>query len=1259
MASSASRSFLVALFLALIGLAAAASPGLRGPESANAQLIEQFTTQLPAKLHVGDFSHGDQDNPLDGQAADANPAAGGTVGYCVFLDISGLAPLGPNNGFTVSNGSVQDSDFFSAGTPSSVDDIYCVTVFAGSTVDPDTGFGKMVVTWNYTDGTLNHTLDLEIELFAVKLIGKRGAVGGAAEVCTMNWDPDILTGSVSNDGTLPDAVDDVTLGDPTPSNPAHPDWIIDDTGATWSGGPGTITKLGQFRKAPDGREWCMTFATDKAVDDLKVSLLFDAVYNRATNSDDQPHAPFTLVNVVESPPELRHVTPSGQLAASQDSNENVIGSRHYVCIVPSDADDLVEVDDINFSGNGPTTTDLQIFHDGDANYPNFPGVVDGTICLGWISTAPGEQFLDLHMTVVGGLNPGVYFVDWDSDNDNNDDDDDTDGPSNGALIIQWNVIDKTEISTSNDPDNVDAFLTYTRSTRNLQFNIGDGTFFAGDIDLNELVFGSHTGATGHIDALLDGVLLTARITSQCGYFLVKDVNANPALKTLTGKSVQGRFDVDLGPDALDGLYDGLTITTTNDPACNPTSILRVEVDATYPGPIGSATGLLHSTEWVEFDFNFSPAFKTPRVAWAGTTVTTVFALGGNCDAFLPQTVYFTRSGGQSGTFVPNGQVSVTGPDSAQGKLDPDTCSISAGYHSEEQGEVDIFVAFSANPYAQIAHPIFFLAFEDVTLTSSPELVVSQRGDLTADVRGWFTGNNPSGNPARVTDDGRALPLDRWVLPDDWDRLRGASEFRPSWANSAPMPLLNVTFFMENEGTRNNFQTGVKDGGNGWFLLDLTESSLNVNPFNGKPSVLGSVDKPRIITDLTDNDGVATVDLFGDLNLSYEGCEINEATGNPHCGIDDLVGVTNYYAVAEYPGDVGKYPPAKSNLSETRYFWAGYKEVTVQDTGLPYQKYVVAHLKDRDGFCDALSFNNTLGQRVRFLLDSGTGIAIEAKDIPSGIAVDGRDAWATTFDTQDAFGNAINVELAKTVLFEDECQAWIRVSSSLLKPLNVLAIFDAPPSDVPGDIRITGSVCSGDSVTVTNFDDHLVSLAGFGLRSRGSDITNPEGHLDLIGHLAPGESKTFLGGEPNGWQFEGDTTFNDSAEYARLVWNEIELSYAPCFGTVTNTPASLPLKRDAEGEIWIDTVVEFGAVDQVPLSAGWNLLAHGGDPVNVGEAFHGHEGQVGAVYAWDSATGRWERHLMTAPAYANSFNQFEPGVVYWVEVKEPFTLYLGK
>ncbi len=157
--------------------------------------------------------------------------------------------------------------------------------------------------------------------------------------------------------------------------------------------------------------------------------------------------------------------------------------------------------------------------------------------------------------------------------------------------------------------------------------------------------------------------------------------------TLTGISIQGHFDVGGGNTALvgaklaDGLFDNLTVTITNDPACDMSSVLRVEIDVKYPGPIGSATGLLHSMEWVEYDFTFTPGFKTPRVAWAGTTVTTVFALGGNCDAFDGHAVYFTRAANQNGTFVPSGGVTVNGPDSASGFLD-DECSIAVGYHTE-------------------------------------------------------------------------------------------------------------------------------------------------------------------------------------------------------------------------------------------------------------------------------------------------------------------------------------------------------------------------------------------------------------------------------------------------------------------------------------------------------------------------------------------------------------------------------------------------
>jgi hypothetical protein len=475
-----------------------------------------------------------------------------------------------------------------------------------------------------------------------------------------------------------------------------------------------------------------------------------------------------------------------------------------------------------------------------------------------------------------------------------------------------------------------------------------------------------------------------------------------------------------------------------------------------------------------------------------------------------------------------------------------------------------------------------------------------------------------------------------------------------------MPLLDVTFFMENEGVVNSFKTGVKDGAVGWFLEDLTESSLNVNPFTGAPSKLGSVAKPRIITDESDNDGVATVDLFGDLNLSFEGCDVNLPTGNPHCGIDDLVGSTKYYAIAEYPGERGKYPPAKSNIAETQYFWAGYKEVTVEDTGLPFQKFVVAHLKDRDGFCDALGFNNTLGTPVRFLLDSGTGIEIEVQSPPVYQAVDHRDAIGTTFDTHDHEGNPINIEIARTVLFEDECQAWIRVSSSLLKPLNVQVIFDAPPSEVPAEVRITALQCSTpESVTVTNFDDHPVSLAGFALRSPFPDIVNPEEHLDLIGLLQPGQSKTFPGGVNNGWQFGNALTFDDPGEYARLVWNEFELSRRFCNGTDLQSPVPAPLPKDGEGEIWIDTIVEFGSPAVVPLQRGWNLMTYSGEPVKVGEAFNGHEANIGTIYAWNPDTGGWDRHYMSGPAYVNSFSQFQTGVIYWVQAKEAFTVTFGE
>ena len=67
------------------------------------------------------------------------------------------------------------------------------------------------------------------------------------------------------------------------------------------------------------------------------------------------------------------------------------------------------------------------------------------------------------------------------------------------------------------------------------------------------------------------------------------------------------------------------------------------------------------------------------------------------------------------------------------------------------------------------------------------------------------------------------------------------------------------------------------------------------------------EKPRIISELTDPRALAQVDTFGDLNLSFEGCAVNQKTGNPHCKPGDIAGRTTYFAIADYLTGRGKNP----------------------------------------------------------------------------------------------------------------------------------------------------------------------------------------------------------------------------------------------------------------------------------------------------------------------------------------------------------------
>jgi hypothetical protein len=329
------------------------------------------------------------------------------------------------------------------------------------------------------------------------------------------------------------------------------------------------------------------------------------------------------------------------------------------------------------------------------------------------------------------------------------------------------------------------------------------------------------------------------------------------------------------------------------------------------------------------------------------------------------------------------------------------------------------------------------------------------------------------------------------------------------------------------------------------------------------------------------------------------------------------------------------------------------------------KYVVAHLHDRDGFCDAANFNNTLGVPVRFEIDAGGGVIIDAADRPFTINGTRRFATATTFDTRSLTDQPLNTHIAQPPLnpdSPDECQAWIKVSNSLLIPTNVMVTFPAPPSPIPGDIRITSIQCTGqETITVQNFGTNEVNLGGFGLESIGSDVGNAE-QMDLIGILQPGESKTFFGGPgaaTNNWLGAANEVLVGDDDFISLTWEDYAISTVFCDGErIDNSPlVTFPL--DGEGEIKIDVVIPFGEEIEVPLVAGWNLIPTGEGSVELDTAFGAFQSKVTAVYIWDPVLEEWTHWIAGAPAGVNTITEINGNMFMWVLAKEPFTLTLPR
>ncbi len=1219
-------------------------------------------------------------------------ATAGRNGYCLDVNLDGITPVDPEidnypSGFRVYATDPTDPAnpvkkinapspsagtylippldttsvaTFNTGFGSTSDDIYCVVVRAPA------GYQQLHVEWHYDDGVSSDNVIalpvIPIINVSLKKIGD-GLVGGPAEVCTVGWDREFITGNVSNSfDPSPDPVDDLRA----PDGPDPSDFVI--VGGT-NNGPPVVKYVRQ-----NGPEWCAGIGSSVSETGLGLSLNIDAIYNRvdiglrSRNVDDQPvtiNLPADQsIDIVKSV-ELRHITMDGQISQSQVSDAKVIYAPHYVCLIGSNAgvNDALAASGVHIQPFGPpqfaNVSGLAVFTKSASDNPRLGAVEDDTLCFTYTSTAPGEQIIYVDYTDgVSGLPAQSTF---DTNNDGNGV---SDFPA-GSLTTAWNVIDRTVLSTGSISSGVVTFKTLNVP---LSFNLSDGTFLGG-IGVTEWVLGEHTaGGKQKTDQLLDGVLIVAKVVGNCGYFEVPD---KTKVTTITGISVGGRLELNnFNDDPFSGFHgdtdadpDDLHITTLNAGGCGGNAKATIKVNVYYPNDPNVPAEV---EETVNLEYSFTPAQKVPRVAWAGQYVTLSYAI--SAEDCSNTTIQMLRPKDQPGAFIADNGVALNGPDHASVLLDPDTCSASVLYESEVPGFIDVEMFIANNPYSKISVPIIFMVFEDLSLSATPDQFVSTFGDVTANVRGYFQSTNPSGRPAETKADGRVVPKDRWILPDDWELLKGESDLRDAWG-SLTMPASIVTFFMENEGTLNNYKAKVKSGAAGFFIPDsIDDFSFNVNPHTKVSALLGTIIKPRMMSSITDGGGQASVDTFGDRNLSYEGCAANVITQNPHCKPEEVAGTTRYFAVVEYPeaGNRGKWPAIASNVGETVWRWAGFKEVTIVNTDSPQIKYVVAHLRDRDGFCDAVNYNNTLGVPVTFEIDAGDGVIIEAADRPYVINGGRRFATATTFDTTNLLGVPINTDIAKAPLLPDqpdECQAWIKVTNSLLTITNVTVTFPAPPSPVPGDIRLSSIQCTeAESFTVTNYGTKEVNLGGFALKSsKASDIGNAE-ELDLIGVLQPGASKTFFGGPAaaeKGWLDADKYILSGPNDYISLVWEDYPLTTMNCAGDrIDNSPlVTFPL--DGEGEIKLDIIIPFGNETEVPLVIGWNLVSTGDGEISLDAAFSDAKDKVEAVYVWDPVLEEWSHYIPGAPAGVNTLDTIGGHMFMWVLVKQPFTLTLPK
>lgn len=188
-------------------------------------------------------------------------------------------------------------------------------------------------------------------------------------------------------------------------------------------------------------------------------------------------------------------------------------------------------------------------------------------------------------------------------------------------------------------------------------------------------------------------------------------------------------------------------------------------------------------------------------------------------------------------------------------------------------------------------------------------------------------------------------------------------------------------------------TPVNNGGYDWDSWGYSlPSGLAQGPYNffdilTKHEELDALQRPYIrnFHFYTDNRGLGYFFVNGDFKLTYDDCPRQQLSGTPYCSPGDVVGVSNITVIGDYPY-FRKHPAMKSNLVEKTWTWGGFKSVTAEKLDATHTR-VIAHLKDRDGYCkwevgedptkaNAVTFSPSINEVqhewIEFLLNTDVG-----------------------------------------------------------------------------------------------------------------------------------------------------------------------------------------------------------------------------------------------------------------------------------------------